>query len=246
MRKFVLAVFSLVLGCGFIETQSQTIKLSDAEKAVLQIAVRKPDGTVVGFGTGFFVRDDGLIATAFHVYSQAVQVASESRGGILMVRRATRQSGTTTVANVIPVATDEAHDLILLKLVNKDDGSWAKVGGIRVLSPCTMVELDTGIPVRVVGYFGGDIFPISLGAKLVGETAFTVFPGTDVGEFLVSAAAVPGHSGSPVILDEGCVVGVVLSIVTFSVPFNSQPLASGLNRVAKGENLQRLVASLPK
>jgi S1-C subfamily serine protease len=225
---------------------AQTMRLSGPEKSVVQIEVQKPDKSFVPCGTGFFVRGDGIIATAFHVYSKAVQTISESRGGDIFAERATRQSGTFTASNIQPAAVDATHDLILLKIVKKDDNLWDKVGGATSLVPTTAKEFDSGTDVTVVGYFGSDAFPVTVGAKLVGETTFTIFPGNDIGEFLVSAFAVPGQSGSPVILNDGTLLGVILSIVPVTVPFNDKPLPSGLNRVAKAEFLQRLLSSLPK
>jgi len=228
----------------------QQLKLSDLEKSVVQIGIIKQDKTFAGFGTGFFVSRDGLIATAFHVYSAAVQAVAENRGGSIAVQRAIRKVGEVTAtaqaANLVTV--DALHDLALLKLVSytkADQEAWDKVGGIHVLMPYVSPEIDIGSSVRTVGYFGSDVFPVIEKTVLVGGTTVTTLVGP-VDEFLVSALAVPGQSGSPVVLDDGSVVGVVLSIVTFTAPFNPQSLPSGLNRVAKAEYLQRLLSSVPK
>jgi S1-C subfamily serine protease len=248
MRAFCLIVFAVV---GALPSSGQQLKMSDLEKSVVQIGVVKQDKTFAGLGTGFFVSGDGLIATAFHVYSAAVQGVAENRGGTVSAERAIRQTGnqtSTTAQAVNLVAVDPLHDLALLKLgsyAKADQEAWDKVGGIKALLIYTAPDIENGSNVRTVGYFGSDAFPVIEKTVLVGGT-FVITPVGPVDEFLVSALAVPGQSGSPVVLDDGTVVGVVLSIVTFTAPFNPQSLPSGLNRVAKAEFLQRLLSSAPK
>jgi S1-C subfamily serine protease len=238
----VLAIWAIPNSFG------QQLKLSSLEKSVVQIVVVLGDKSIVPCGTGFFVRNDGTIATAFHVYSQAAQVISEKRGGVLVARRVMRTEGTAfnfTMAGLDFRSSDPTHDLVLLKLSSLDQKAWETVGGIVPLSVSTLTEVESGIPVKVVGYFGTDALPVTTRAALVGG-APVVIPGNEIEEFLVSASAVPGESGGPVILDDGSVIGVILSIVPVTVPFANQPIPSGLNRVAKAESLQRLLSSLPK
>jgi len=133
--------------------------------------------------------------------------------------------------------------LALLRIVEVKGDLWNPVGGIHALPLSMVKEIEPGSPVMVVGYFGSDLYPLSLAARLVGETTVTISQGVDVEEFLVSASAVPGQSGSPVVMDDGSVIGIITAIVPVSVAFNPQPLPSGLNRVIKVENLQRLLTS---
>jgi S1-C subfamily serine protease len=238
-----------VVFLAFLATSlcAQNLKFTDPEKSVVQIAVVRADNSIVPCGTGFFVRDDGLIATAFHVYSAAIQVMSEARGAAVVVRRATRQSGIFIAAEVELKSTDATHDLALLKLRKLEDSAWAKVGGIKTLSPSSITEAEPATNVRVIGYFGADIFPVTRRASLVGESMLTPVNGSAVPEFLVSAGSIPGESGSPILLEDGSVLGVLLSMVPVTVPaFSSQALPSGLNRAAKAEFLQRLITSLPR
>ena len=133
--------------------------------------------------------------------------------------------------------------MALLRIVEVKGDLWNPVGGIHALPLSMVKEIEPGSPVMVVGYFGSDLYPLSLAARLVGETTVTISQGVDVEEFLVSASAVPGQSGSPVVMDDGSVIGIITAIVPVSVAFNPQPLPSGLNRVIKVENLQRLLTS---
>lgn len=117
------------------------------------------------------------------------------------------------------------------------------MGGIKPLPFSSLKEVEPEAEVTVIGYFGSDLYPVSLSGRLVGATVMTV-PGLgDIEEFLVSASAVPGQSGSPIVLPDGSVIGVMDSIVSVPLSFNTQPLASGLNRVVKVEHLQRLLSS---
>lgn len=222
----------------------QKLQLLDAEKSVVQVSWVKPDNSIAAEGTGFFVRDDGVVATAFHVYAAAIQAMSEGRGGAIVVRRVSRDTNSFIYQRVQLVNADPEHDLALLKTISKPDAGWEKVGGVHSLKLCAATELTPNSNVTATGYFGTDTFPVTLGAKLVGETT-TTFPGIAVEEFLVSLGAVPGQSGSPVMLDDGTVIGVVLSMVPVTVPFNNQAVLSGLNRIAKVEFLQRLLSSTP-
>jgi S1-C subfamily serine protease len=245
MRKLCLILFAV---WAAPQALGQQLKQSDLEKSVVQIGVVKQDKKFYGTGTGFFVREDGLIATALHVYSMSLQAITEGRGGAFAVQRSSRESKTFTVRGVVIVSVDPEHDLALLKFVTntKDDQvAWDKVGGIKVLPICQAQEVESGSNAQTVGYFGSDAFPVTERAVLVGATVITTLGG-DVDEFLVSASAAPGQSGSPVVLGDGSVLGVVLSIVPVTTPLNPQPLPSGLNRIAKAEFLQRLLSSLPK
>lgn len=49
------------------------------ENSMVQIAVATPPSSVTNFGTGFFIRDDGLIATASHVYLKALNAIVDAR-----------------------------------------------------------------------------------------------------------------------------------------------------------------------
>ena len=249
LGKILITASALILLTSF-NAQSQILKFTDAEKSVVQISILKPDGSFTALGTGFFIREDGLIATVFHIYGDAAQAISQLRGGTIGVWRAKRDSNRYVFQPIQLLNFDTAHDLALFKLTGKIDSSlWNTVGGIKALKLSDAIEISPNTNVIAVGYFGTDQFPLILSGKLVGETVFTIVPSTSspvtVPEFLASLGATPGESGSPVMLDDGSVIGVVDSIVTATAPFSKEPFATGLNRIVKVEFLQKLMASVP-
>jgi S1-C subfamily serine protease len=223
--------------------EAQELKALDHERTVLQIVLQRLDGSTVPLGTGFFVDENGTIVTALHVYATGLNLISQGRGGRFFARRANRVTGQYTGVGIELLKPDYMHDLVSFKMQEVKPEPWAGVGGIKpaILSASKEVQADASV--KVIGYFGGDIFPVTVSARLVGATKVIVAQGRSVEEFLVSAAAVPGQSGSPVFLDDASVIGVVTSIVPVSVPFNPNPIPSGLNRVIKAEHIQRLLLS---
>ena len=222
MSRIVLALVpSLALVCS-----AQNLLQSEHEKSLVQIYVQKPDNTRSPKGTGFFVSDDGLVATALHVYSEALKEIVDNRGGAIAAGRASRATNSFSWAGVNLVSTDAVHDLALLKLAVVDQKVWSAVGGIHPLKLAHEKEISPESPVTVVGYFGSDLFPVTLDGYIAGETVFAPQPGVAVGEFLVSVFAAPGESGSPVLLSNGTVVGLITAMVPVSVGFNTQPLHS--------------------
>jgi S1-C subfamily serine protease len=222
---------------------AQDLKMSEHERAVVQIALQKPDSSFSTFGTGFFIDENGTVATALHVYISAISAVSELRCGNIVVRRASRSTKRYVWSTVDVLKSDAPHDLALLKVKETEAQLWDQVGGIKPLPLSTLKEIEPETEVTSIGYFGIDLFPVSLSARLVGATATTVLGTGDIEEFLVSASAFPGQSGSPVILADGSVIGIMDSIVPVQLSFNPQQLASGLNRVVKVEHIQRLLSS---
>ena len=106
-KKVILCFIALVLiiFCGMNMAQAQTAE-QIAEKALaatVYLEMKGRNGKILGFGSGFFVRED-LIATNFHVIEGA------AKGTAKLVGKYT----TYTIEGV--TATDETNDLALLKV----------------------------------------------------------------------------------------------------------------------------------
>jgi hypothetical protein len=78
------------------------VTAKQTENSVVQIAVAMPGGSITNFGTGFFIRDDGLIATASHVYLKALDAIVDARGGVVIVRRFSRTTRGQWVGARVP------------------------------------------------------------------------------------------------------------------------------------------------
>jgi len=218
--------------------------VSPTENSVVQIAVATPGGSVTSFGTGFFVRDDGLIATASHVYLKALNAIVDARAGVVIARRFSRTTRGQWVGALIDlIAQDYQHDVVLLKM-QAVDPTWKQVGGVVPLLLDDSGAVEDGAQVSMRGYFGSDDFPLFLRGTTAGTTG--IGPAF-VQELLIVLPVVPGQSGSPLISGEtGRVVGVLTAIVPVSLPFNPQPAHSGLARAVEVVHVKRLVESLEK
>jgi hypothetical protein len=230
----MLVSASLLLGDG----------VSPSENSVVQIAVAVPGGSVTNFGTGFFIRDDGLIATASHVYLKALNAIVDARAGVVIARRFSRTTRGQWVGTPIElVAQDYQHDIVLLKM-KAVDPPWKQVGGVVALPLDDSGTLEDGAQVCMRGYFGTDDFPLFLRGSAAGTT---VLGPSLVQELLIVLPVVPGQSGSPLMSGEtGRVVGVLTAIVPVSLPFNPQPAHSGLARAVEVVHVKKLVESLEK
>lgn len=148
-----------VFACGVIGSSlgmAQAVAMSDAERSVVQVVVAQADGSVKAFGTAFFVRDDGTLATVNHVYSDAVQFVAQVRGGDVEVRRIVRGSQAGILAHVDLLAQDALHDLALLRVQHYQSDQWDSVGQVRIVATSPLREVQNRTGLTFVGYFGED------------------------------------------------------------------------------------------
>ena len=147
--------------------------------------------TEYGTGSGFFFKNNRLIATALHVVDDADVIVVQLSDGRRVKAR--------------PVAYSRLHDVALLELE-------APVAGARVLEPYAG-SVDIGERVLVIGHpFSGleDEVP-----ELRGLLNWSLTQGivsAVAGSWLQTDAAInPGNSGGPVLNARGQVLGVVSS-----------------------------------
>ena len=250
-RKALVFLFLLLLIIPFpsyAKAEMATLKMSDYEKGVVQVilqAENKNTTLLLPGGTGFFISDTGLIATAFHVYASLINRMQEVRGGRIVVRRFSEDHKSFTVAAAELVSSDALHDVALLKLVEKKDEHWKNVGGIIPLVLSKTTEIKPMTQITVVGYFGLDISPIMLKGNISG-VALMDMQSIQFEEFLISISPSPGFSGGPAILDDGGVIGLISAVIPASFPFSKEASPSGLGRIVKCEHIQRLLDGLKK
>jgi S1-C subfamily serine protease len=170
-------------------------------------------------GSGFFLTLDGYFATNFHVVRNAasIHIATfhESHQAKL-------------------VATDEAHDLAILKL----DGEFS------CLPIATSENVHLGEPVFTVGFPNPDLQ--GLAPKLTrGEISSLSGIRDNPAEFQISVPVQPGNSGGPLVTETGIVVGVVVARLHDSNTFEQTgSLPQDVNYAVKSDRLLELLHSV--
>ena len=137
----------------------------------------------VSEGTAFLINDDGYAVTANHVVASCRELRLRGRSGRASVLQA-----------------DPKNDLALVKVPGVTTAS-----AILASHPARLRQGDTvivfGFPLNSVLSAGGNLTPGIISA-LTGL-------GNDPNQLQITAPIQPGSSGSPVMDDEGVVVGVV-------------------------------------
>lgn len=146
-----------------------------------QIPVADP---VAGHGTGFFVTDDGLIMTAFHVVDGASWLAVRLPGG----------DGALLPARVL--STSESDDVAVLEVVTT---------GSSALSITESSSVAVRSTVFAVGY------PVDARRRSAQSSRGIVAGLLDDGRIQLDIALNPGNSGGPLVDEQDRVVGMVVA-----------------------------------
>lgn len=169
---------------------------------------------VPGLGSGFIVRNDGVIVTNAHVVANANRVSVMRRDG--------------TVDSATVLGTDETNDIAVLK-INRSNlpvatlgnssavviGEWA----IAIGNPYGFV-LGNSEPTVTAGVISG------VGRNLIARTEG---PAANFDLIQTDASINPGNSGGPLLNADGEVIGVNTSIyspsggsvgIGFAIPIN--------------------------
>lgn len=145
------------------------------------VSIRSTDS----LGSGFVVREDGWIATNFHVIADADELTvTESNGR------------TSPVAQLI--AIDPTHDLALLKIERT---------GLKPLVLAESEAVRSGDAVVAIGHPLG--FEDTVSNGLVSAIRHV---SEELTVLQISAPIAPGSSGGPLIDDRGRVIGVATAI----------------------------------
>lgn len=210
---------SLLTGSGWlacalsIATPAAALDVADlaaaAKPAVVHLAILGPTGSQVGNGTGFFVTSTGWVVTNEHVIAGATEI------------RAVLSDGSKRAVLGV-LARDVEHDLAVLQV----EGS-----GFASLELGTSADIREGVPVVAIGSPLGLSFTTSEGIVAALRGGGLPQELTEQGQqnrgplIQITAAISPGSSGSPVLSQDGKVIGVAVLAstrgaqnVNFAVP----------------------------
>ena len=181
--QLLLIIPVIVLVFCTISTVSAQTAPQIAEKALaatVYLEMQDSKDLLLGFGSGFFVRDN-LIATNYHVIEGAARGTAKLVG----------QFSTYTIEGV--TATDQTNDLALLKVT---------VSGINPLPIGNSSDVKIGETVYVVGNPKGLEGTFSNGIISSRRDPYTKE------RLQMTAPISPGSSGGPVLNSKGEVIGV--------------------------------------
>lgn len=193
-------------------------------------AAKDTSEQVTKLGTGFLLTSGGLIATNWHVVSDAKRVT-------------VRFPGWTDSAEADLVVRDINNDLAILRIHDptKTAGKCAELP-FRLV---TAKSVALGEHVSTVGY------PLStlLGSSpkfSEGVVAAKSGLQDDPRWFQISAAIQPGSSGSPLFDNEDNIIGVVVATLDAAKAFQStSAIPQNVNWAIKSDYLLSLVAMIP-
>ena len=200
LTRACLSAVAFLLACIAIRVFAQNSEqiAEEALAATVSLEMKDIKGTVLGFGSGFFVQED-LIATNFHVIEGA------TKGTAKLVNKLTHYS----IEGVL--ATDKDNDLALLKVSGH---------GTKPLPLGDSDDIKIGATVYVAGNPRGLEGTFSIGI-------ISSRRDRDTKERLQMTAPIsPGSSGGPVLNQKGEVVGISYMTIkggqnlNFAIPSN--------------------------
>jgi len=198
----VAAIVLVTLSCPRLATALELPELAARVKpSVVLLTMFDGSGGKMGTGTGFFVTDQGHVATNAHVVRGAARVEATLSDG-------------RTVEVAGKLASSDDKDIALL-LVNKDGfkpPSGLSLGGSKLLRAGDQIVV-LGSPRGLAGTLSTGIVS-ALRNKGVGGG------GTNAWGIQITAPISPGSSGSPIMTRDGNVVAVAVGIVSGSGNLN--------------------------
>lgn len=193
------------------------------ERVISQYLPNKQYGDWAGNGSGFFLTEDGYLATNYHVVEDANAIE------VTFVRNGVPENYPATV-----VMSDKQNDLSILKI--SDDG-------FKEMPPIpyniTTTVRDTGSEVFTLGYPIADVMGTEVkftDGKISSKTGMQ----GDVTVYQISVPIQPGNSGGPLFDSEGNLIGITSSALNREY-FKSE----NVNYAIKSSYLKALVDVLP-
>ncbi len=177
-----------------------------------------------GNGSGFFLNQEGYIATNYHVIEGATTLQAN------FTRNGKSESYPATV-----IATDQQNDLAIIKI---DDSSYRNVSQI----PYGLLSRtkDTGSEVFALGYPMADVMGSEVkftDGKISSKSGIQ----GDIRVYQISVPIQPGNSGGPLFDMEGNIVGITSSGLNRDY-FKSE----NVNYAIKASYLKTLMESCPQ
>jgi serine protease Do len=159
--------------------------------------------------TGFLVNEEGYLVTNAHVVEDARRCLAKSPGAKMLAKLATVGAKAAPAASCDVVGLDELHDLAVLKTERPLRADPSAPPPYASLDPGT---LAVGTSLVVSGHPAFAWQPVTQSGKLVWlGTRRLLDRSTETSEVLVVNIPLrPGNSGSPVYLEAGGVVGIIV------------------------------------
>ena len=195
-----LAVIALLIYASFAQAQSYEQLYSDYRGSLYQIRlIESASNSKASLGSGFQISADGMIATNYHVVSQAVSDPEKYTLNYLSVDG---EEGELELLDV-----DVVNDLAILRQKNKAGKQHLKLAQTKPQKGETIISMGN---------------PLDLGMTLVPGTYNGIASGSFYDRIHFSGSINPGMSGGPVINRNGEVVGINVATagnqISFLVP----------------------------
>ena len=200
-----------------VTVQTEVVERGPSDPFELLFGPARPR-TEAGLGTGFIVRNDGVIVTNAHVVAGAARTSVMMRDGKTFPARILGSDETNDLA----VLKIDAKDLPVVKVGNSDNllvGEWA----IAIGNPYGFL-LGNSEPSVSAGVISGT--GRNLTARGEGSASYVDMVQTD-------AAINPGNSGGPLVNADGEVIGVNSNIYSTSGGSIGIGFAIPINRAAR-------------
>ena len=203
LAPLAAALLIVLLVCwprsGFAQSDSAQALFADNKAGILQIRIIDiTSGSKSAIGSGFVVKDSGLIATNFHVVQMAASKPEQYRIEYL------NASGAANSLTLVDV--DVINDLALVQAT----------GQITPVLPLAAAEPPVGVPVYALGN------PLDLGMTVVPGTYNGINQTSYHPRVHFTGSLNSGMSGGPTLNQAGEVVGINVSTagnqVSFLVP----------------------------
>ena len=223
-----VALLTALLVCwprsGFAQSDSAQALFADNKSGILQIRIIDiTSGSKSAIGSGFVVKDTGLIATNFHVVQMAASKPEQYRIEYLTA------SGVASSLTLVDV--DVINDLALVQAA----------GQITPVLPLAAAEPPIGVPVYALGN------PLDLGMTVIPGTYNGINQTSYHPRVHFTGSLNSGMSGGPTLNQAGEVVGINVSTagnqVSFLVPVTAlQNLISEHQLCGQGvENIRQRI-----